>query len=54
MAFKLVADFFAEMATHGVTTSSLWVEERNTGVLALHKRLGFAYDGLVTHVSVKA
>ena len=53
VAFKLVADFFAEMATHGVTTSTLWVEERNTAVLALHKRLGFVYDGLVTHVSVK-
>ena len=53
VAFKLIEDMYSEMRDKGINAAFLWVEQHNLGVIEVHKRLGFEFDGLVTHVYVK-
>lgn len=53
VAFKLIEDMFSEMRLKGINSAFTWIEKHNSAVMELHKRLGFDFDGLVTHVYVK-
>ncbi len=52
-AIRLLMNFYGLMTERNIRSGFLWVNDRNSGVIEMHRRFGWAFDGLRGHFFVK-
>jgi hypothetical protein len=52
-AVRLLANFYGLMSERSIRSGFLWVNDLNTGVIDMHRRFGWRFDGLRGHFFVR-